>query len=151
MSKPSWVEKVSGKSRWIRATKLEEEGKFEEAAKLYVEEAENCSEERPAMAGLSFLSAAKSLLKAGKRREAMELFERAARNYMRHAETVKPISPHTAAWSYRMASKCYAWAEMYEESREAKRIADSITEKVEGVEEYPLFKVFKPKKRSGSR
>ena len=148
MSKPSWVEKVSGKSKWIRATKLEEEGKFEEAAKLYVEEAESHTKERPAMAGLSFLSAAKSLLKAGKRREAMELFERAARNYMRHAETVKTVSPKTAAWSYRMASKCYAWAEMYEESEEARRIADSITERVEGTEEYPLFRVFRPKKGS---
>jgi len=151
LSKPSWVEKVSGKSRWIRATKLEEEGRFEEAAKLYVEEAESHTEERPAMAGLGFLSAAKSMLKAGKRSKAVKLFERAAKSYIKHAEDVKTVSPKTAAWSYRMASKCYAWAEMYEESEEARRIADSITEKVEGVEEYPLFKVFKPKKGSGLR
>jgi len=148
ISKPSWVEKVTGdKSKWFRASKLEKEGKVKEAVKLYLEEAKEQKSKNPGLAGLCYLSAAKSLMKAGKRERAMPLFMKAAESYASYAERVLAVSPSSAIWGYKMASRCYAWAGEYSKAEEMRGVANSLSEKVKGgKEEYPLFRVFRPRK-----
>ena len=139
------MDKISGdKSGWFKANKLEEEGKFEEAVKAYFEEAERQRRERPGISGLCYLSAAKILIKREGREKARSAFRMAAESYAEYAEKAISSSPSSAVWGYRMASKCYAWAGDYSKSKEMSRLADELSEKMEGGEgRYPLFRIFR--------
>ena len=70
----SWVDKISGESKWFRASQLEKEGKLEEALSLYLEEAEEKAGESPGLSALSMLSAAKCATKLGRHEEARKYF-----------------------------------------------------------------------------
>jgi tetratricopeptide (TPR) repeat protein len=155
--KKSWVEKISDEEDlWLRATRLEEEGNYEEASHLYIEEGK-CREAEGdlAKAALCYLSAAKCKIQSGEREEALGLYGKAASNYESYAKRILGLSPQSASWGYRVASKCYLSANEYGKAEECLRIANSIMEKVEaptkslleaGVdEEKPVFKPFKGK------
>jgi len=151
MSKKTWVEKIiDKKSKWLKATKLEKEGKLREAAKEYLEEAKKQESKNIAMAALSYLSAAKCLMKVGERERAMELFKKAGDKYREYGESIISLTPTSTAWAYNMASKCYMWAEEYGKAEELRKMAESISEKIEpklSDEGVPLFRAFKRKKR----
>jgi len=150
MKKETWVEKVSGeRSEWIKATRLEREGRLEEAAKHYINEAKRQEDKNPAMAALSYLSAAKCLVRAGKRSEALEYFRLAGHKYREYADSTSSVAPSSTVWGYRMAAKCYMWAEDYEEAEKLTEIADAISGKLEPVEgeEGPLFRPYRVRRK----
>ncbi|HDN62982.1 MAG TPA: hypothetical protein ENF56_03360 [Candidatus Bathyarchaeota archaeon] len=87
-------------------------------------------------------------MKAGKRIKAESLFEKAAESYATYAENVLAVSPSSAIWGYKMASRCYAWAGEYSKAQEVRGLMRELSEKIEGGKEgYPLFQVFKPRRR----
>ena len=145
ISGSSWIDKISGdKSRWFKANKLEEEGKLEEAVELYLKEAEEKRHVSPGISGLCYLSAAKILMKTRGREKAESIFRKAAESYEKYAEKVLSSSPSSAIWGYKMASKCYAWSGEYSKSEEMIKVAEALSEKIEGGKrDYPLFRVFK--------
>ena len=151
MKEKTWVEKVSEeKSEWLLATRLEREGNLEEAAEHYLREARRQDGKNAAMAALGYLSAAKCLLRVGRRDEALELFRLAGDKYREYAESTSSIAPTSTVWGYRMAAKCYMWAEEYETAQRLMEIADSISGKVSSepsAGDVPLFKPYRGKKR----
>lgn len=93
---------------WIRASRLEQAGKLEEALKLYLEGCEH--EEDPMIAAISLLSAARCAMKLGRVEKAVELFREAGRRYETLAQLAERSSPNMAKWAYGMASRCYQLA-----------------------------------------
>lgn len=144
----SWAEKVGGESRWFKANKLEKEGRYEEALKLYLEEAEKQGDKSPALAALSLLSAAKCALKLGRIDEASRLFREAGEKYEAYGKTIITASPNSSAWAYKMASKCYTWAGEDSAAEKALEKASSIAEKTgeKGKRYMPLFRPYRPKR-----
>jgi len=153
--KKTWIERVSDtEDDWVRASRLEREGRYEEASKYYLKDAEK--ERNPAMAALSYLSAAKCLAKVGKK-EAAKYFRLAAENYRKYAEETVGISPTSAVWGYLTASKCYMWAEDEEKAKEymekARALADRLEIKPPSMEisgDVPLFKAYRRRRKSPS-
>jgi len=144
----SWVDKISGESKWFRASQLEKEGKLEEALSLYLEEAEEKAGESPGLSALSMLSAAKCATKLGRHEEARRYFKQAGERYESYGDSVISISPNSSAWAYKMAARCYEWAGDRESASRLLRKAESLLEKVgEKAERYlPLFKPYIPRK-----
>jgi len=154
MPEKSWIERLSARGdSWFRASKLEKEGRFEEASRYYVEEAEKQKGKNLGMAAVSYLAAAKCLVKAGRKDEAVKLFRLAASHYEKYAEEVLAVSPNSALWGYQMASKSYMWAEDYKKADELLEKAKSLMDKLElkpvKVEisgDVPLFKTYKSRR-----
>ncbi len=144
----SWVDKISGESKWFRASQLEKEGKLEEALSLYLEEAAEKAGGSPGLSALSMLSAAKCATKLGRHEEARRYFRQAGERYESYGDSVISISPNSSAWAYRMAARCYEWAGDRESASRLLRKAESLLEKVgEKAEKYlPLFKPYIPRK-----
>lgn len=93
---------------WIRASRLEQEGKLEEALRLYLE---GCRHEEDLMiAAISLLSAARCAMKLGRVDEALKFFREAGRRYESLAQLSERSSPNMAKWAYGMASRCYQLA-----------------------------------------
>ncbi|OYT68131.1 MAG: hypothetical protein B6U65_00345 [Candidatus Wolframiiraptor sp. EX4484-121] len=143
----SWVDKVSGESKWFKASRLERQGKLEEAMNLYLEEAREQEAKSLALSALSMLSAAKCAAKLGEER-ASEYFKEAGRRYEKYGDSILSISPNSSAWAYKMASRCYNWAGDQKAADNVLKKAESLSEKIgEKVERYfPLFKQYRPKK-----
>ena len=143
----SWADKISGESKWFKASQLEKQGKLEEALNLYLEEAEEQEARSLALSALSMLSAAKCAAKLGKE-HASEYFKEAGKRYEKYGDSIISVSPNSSAWAYKMASRCYNWAGDQEAADNALRKAESLLEKVgEKAEKYfPLFKQYRPKK-----
>ena len=143
----SWASKISGESKWFKASQLERQGKLEEAMNLYLEEAREQEAKSLALSALSMLSAAKCAAKLGKE-SASEYFKEAGRRYEKYGDSIISISPNSSAWAYKMASKCYNWAGDRESADSVLKKAESLLEKVgEKAERYfPLFKQYRPKK-----
>ena len=149
------MEKISDEDdRWLKATRLEEDGEYGEAAALYLEEGrEQEARGDLAKAALCNLSAAKCRIQSGDREEALQLYAVAGSGYERYAEEVIGLSPNSASWGYRAASKCHLSAQQYEKAEKCLRIANSISEKVEapvrsilegqGDDEKPVFKPYR--------
>ena len=83
----SWIDRISGESKWFKASQLERQGRLEEAMNLYLEEAKEQEPKSLALSALSMLSAAKCAAKLGKKC-ASEYFEEAADNVLRKAESL---------------------------------------------------------------
>ncbi len=127
---------------------------MEEASHYYLEEAEKQKEKNLGMAAVSYLAAAKCLLKAGKKEKAVQLFRTAAEYYVKYAESTTPVSPNSAVWGYQMASKSYMWAEDFEKAEELLKKVEAIKEKLELTPakvdisgDVPLFKAYKGRRR----
>jgi len=146
--KKSWIDKISGGSKWFRASQLEKEGRFEEALNLYLEEAEEKAGESPGLSALSMLSAAKCATRLGRHEEAKEYFKQAGERYESYGDLVISISPNSSAWAYKMAARCYEWAGDKESASRLLKKVESLLEKVgEKAEKYmPLFKPYIPKR-----
>jgi len=143
----SWADKISGESKWFKASQLEKQGKLEEALNLYLEEAEEQEARSLALSALSMLSAAKCAAKLGKE-HASEYFKEAGKRYEKYGDSIISVSPNSSAWAYKMASRCYNWAGDQEAADNALRKAESLLEKAgEEAERYfPLFKHHMSKK-----
>lgn len=93
---------------WIRASRLEQAGRLEEALRLYLE---GCKHEEDLMvAAISLLSAARCAVKLGRIEEAIKLFRDAGKRYEELAKLSEGSSPNMAKWAYGMASRCYQLA-----------------------------------------
>jgi len=92
---------------WIRAVKLEQEGRLEEALRTYLK---ICEQKDPMLSAISLLSAAKCAMKLGRMEEAMKLFQDAGKRYERLAKSSEKASPNIAKWAYGMAARCYQLA-----------------------------------------
>ena len=149
----SWIDKMAGESRWLRASQLEKEERYEEALKLYLEEAEEQEERSLALSALSFLSAAKCAVKLGRLDEARKYFEEAGARYEKYADSIISISPNSSAWAYKMASRCYNWAGKDREADNILRKSESLREKLgeEGEKHLPLFKPYKPRREESEK
>jgi len=99
---------IDVEDKWFKASELEKSGRLREALRLYLEKAE--MEKDPAMAAISFLSAARCAIKLGEMDRASELFRAAGRKYEEVAEKVGEESPNLLEWAYSMASRCYQLA-----------------------------------------
>jgi len=143
----SWADKISGESKWFKASQSEKQGKLEEALNLYLEEAEEQEARSLALSALSMLSAAKCAAKLGKE-HASEYFKEAGKRYEKYGDSIISVSPNSSAWAYKMASRCYNWAGDQEAADNALRKAESLLEKAgEEAERYfPLFKHHMSKK-----
>ena len=97
-----------GEDLWIKANRLERDGRFEEALKLYLEEYERSRD--LLIQAISLLSAARCAIKMERMEYAMELFEEAGRRYEEYAESSKDTAPNLAKWAYGIASRCYQLA-----------------------------------------
>jgi len=93
---------------WIKAGRLEQEGRLEEALKLYLEGCEH--EGDPMIAAISLLSAARCAMKLGRTEEAIKFFREAGKRYEDLARLSEKSSPNMAKWAYGMASRCYQLA-----------------------------------------
>ena len=146
----SWIDRISGESKWFKASQLERQGRLEEAMNLYLEEAKEQEPKSLALSALSMLSAAKCAAKLGKKC-ASEYFEEAGRRYEKYGDSIINVSPNSSAWAYKMASRCYNWAGDEEAADNVLRKAESLLEKIgEKAEKYfPLFKQYRPKKDEG--
>lgn len=155
MDKKTWIDRMSSEDYWIMASKLEREGKFEEASEYYLKEAKLRSGS-PAMAALSYLSAARCLSKIARMKEARRYYRLAGENYERYAEEVIEVSPNSAVWGYVTASKCFMWSEDEGKAKEnmdkARAIADKLDIKPPEIElsgDIPIFKAYRGKRKTG--